>query len=247
MTTRVWLRSGLLFACVVLAGCYTVLTAPLPQGGAERQLGAASGPSAQQRLTGTTKPNADQWEDYYRYPGTPSGMSLSGYGYGGYGGYGGGAYGRSDYYGASDPYYGYYGSYYGASPVYYGYDPYYRDVRGYYVPEGYQLVSARELDDLRAAKDASGTGTTAPTAAELEAAKKAKEQQEIEAWQGRLEPRVRSAPTPTPKTDTGTSSQTATGSTASPTPNSTSTGKTSTGDSSTSTEKASAQPRKTRR
>ena len=119
-------------------------------------------------------------------------------GYGGYGGYYGGYGGYGGYYPTSGYYpyhYGGYPSYYGGySPYSYGYDPYYRSSSGYYVPLGYELVSTRQLDDLRAASRLSTTPATAGPAAATE-----RQRREENVWQRRVEPRVRSAPTPTPR------------------------------------------------
>ncbi|MFA6107681.1 MAG: hypothetical protein WDA75_02830 [Candidatus Latescibacterota bacterium] len=238
---RILLGAGLLLCAVPLVGCYTVLSAPFPVGAVAPETGSVtveSATSAQDRLSGSgSATDTDQWEDYYRYPGIPSGVASSGYGYGGYPYYGSG-YGSSGY-GYGYPGYGYYG----LGPAYYGYDPYYRDAVGYYVPAGYELVTAKELDELRAGRNALQGQVTAPTEAELEAQRLEKARQEAEAWQRRLEPQVRSAPVATPTA----------GSTTTTTSTPSATSKSSAGSSSSSTsssgaaEKGSAEPRKTRR
>ena len=62
---------------------------------------------------------------------------------------------------------------------------------GYYVPPGYELVSTRELDDLRSGALGAATPTVDPAAAA-----RLKEREE-NIWMKRVEPRVRQAPTPT--------------------------------------------------
>ena len=145
----------------------------------------------------------DYMDDYYRYPGVRGG--YGGYGGGYYGGYGGYGYGYGGYYyptaGYYPSYYGGYPSYYGGyGPYSYGYDPYYRSSGGYYVSPGYELVSTRELDDLRAASRLNATPAVADPAA---AAKVQRREESV--WQRRVEPRVRSAPTPTPRATSPTS------------------------------------------
>lgn len=239
---RVLFGAGLLLCAVPLVGCYTVLSAPFPVKAVTSETGSAaveSATSAQDRLSGgRSAADVDEWEDYYRYPGIPSGVGSSGYGYGGYPYYGSG-YGSYGY-GYGYPGYGYYG----LGPAYYGYDPYYRDAVGYYVPAGYELVTAKELDELRAGRNALQGQVTAPTEAELEAQRLEKARQEAEAWQRRLEPQVRSAPVVTPKTESATTTTSSTSATSKSSAGSSSSSSTS---SSGSAEKGSAEPRKTRR
>jgi hypothetical protein len=242
---RILLGAGLLLCALLLAGCYTVLSSPFPVGAASSTAGSTTAEpatSAQDRLSGSGRSSAssaDQWEDYYRYPGIPSGMAYSGYGYGGYPYYGSG-YGTYGY-GYGYPSYGYYG----LGPGYYGYDPYYRDAVGFYVPAGYELVTAKELEKLRAAQDVLQGPVTPPTEAELAAQRLEKERLEAEAWQRRLEPQVRSAPVATPKAEsTATTSSSSSSATSKSSATTASSGSTS---SSGSSEKKSAEPRKTRR
>ena len=90
-----------------------------------------------------------------------------------YGRYGPGAYGQPGYpiFGHGyDSRYGAFGSYGGYSPYSagygpygYGYDPYYVGDGGVYIPPGYELVTTRELDRLRASDvDRSTTQNTDP-------------------------------------------------------------------------------------
>ena len=63
-------------------------------------------------------------------------------------------------------------------PYSYGYDPYYRNSSGYYVPPGYELVSTRQLDDLRAASRLNTTPMVADPARATEV-----QRREEEVWQ----------------------------------------------------------------
>ena len=88
----------------------------------------------------------DDLDDFYRYPGSTGGYGVYNGGHG-YGGYPSNGYGSS--YGAG--YYGVYNGYgYGGyTPYSYGYDPYYSNNNNY-IPPGYELISNRELDEIRA-------------------------------------------------------------------------------------------------
>ena len=134
---------------LLLSGCYTVLYGPrMAVAPEESELAVVEEAEQYQPpvLGRYDEYEEEDWDDFYRYPGTRSGYG-GGYGYGGYPYYGNGYNSGYDYYGYGPyPYYGYYG--YGPSS--YGYDPYYRDRGGSYVPVGYTLVTQRELDQLRA-------------------------------------------------------------------------------------------------
>ena len=218
MKTRILLLL-LMSSLVVLlsSGCYTVLTDPYAvadlHDGDLAYVGERQGNGS--RMIGDFD-GRDEMDDFYRYPGVRG--SYGGYG-GGYGGYGGG-----------------YNSYGGYGPYSYGYDPYYQDSGGYYVPTGYELVSTRQLDELRA-----GTMSAATPVVDPEAAAAELQQREEEIWMKRVEPRIRQAPTPTARPATSTIS--APRSAPSATPKASSTAPAS---KSTSTKK-SARPKKTRR
>ena len=180
--------SALSLTALMTSGCYTVLSSPYETASLhdEAPVRDVEAPTIGQF------DDRDYMDDYYRYPGVRGG--YGGYGGYGYGGYGYGTYGRYAYpyysYSNYNPYY-YYGGY---GPYSYGYDPYYRSSRGYYVSPGYQLISTRQLDDLRAASRLSTTPTVADPAAAAEV-----QRREESVWQRRVEPRVRSAPMPTPR------------------------------------------------
>ena len=153
---------------LLTSGCYTVISNPYAQADLhERQVAYA----AEASPTVGQFDERDDMDDFYRYPGVRG--SYGGYGYGGYpsGGFG-------------------YSSNGGFHP-YGGYDPYYRNSGGSYVPPGYELVSTRELDDLRSGALGAATPTVDPAAAA-----RLKEREE-NIWMKRVEPRVRQAPTPT--------------------------------------------------
>jgi len=193
--------SALPLTALLASGCYTVLSNPY----AAADLHESELAHVDESETATIGQfdERDESDDLYRYPGVRG--SYGGYG-GGYGGYGGG-YGGYGYpvggYGYNSGYGGGYGGY-GYDPYYrggygpnsYGYDPYYRDSTGYYVPPGYELVSTRELDQLRVGGLGTGTPTVDPTAA-AEA-----KQREENIWMKRVEPRVRRSPTPTARSAT---------------------------------------------
>ena len=110
---------------------------------------------------------------YYGYPGYGYGYPGYGYGYG----YGNPAYGGYGY----NPYYGPYG---------YGYDPYYSGQ--VYVPPGYELVTSRELADLRSGgsstvSDPTSVSPRVDQSAVLEQQRRSQER----AWSQRSEPTVR--------------------------------------------------------
>ena len=187
--------SALSLTALMASGCYTVLSSPYEVADLHDEY-----PSRDVEAPTPTVgqfDDRDYMDDLYRYPGVRGG-------YGGYGGYWwwlrlaitppttAGYY--PSYYGGYPSYYGGYG------PYSYGYDPYYRSSGGYYVPPGYELVSTRQLDDLRAASRLNATSTVANPAAAAEV-----QRREESVWQRRVEPRVRSTPTPTPRATSPTS------------------------------------------
>ena len=228
------LCSALSLGGLLTSGCYTVISNPYAQADLhEREVAYA----AEAAPTVGQFDERDDMDDFYRYPGVRG--SYGGYGYGGYpsGGFGYSSNGGFHPYGGYDPYYR--GGYGGYGPYSYGYDPYYRDSGGYYVPPGYELVSTRELDDLRSGALGAATPTVDPAAAA-----RLKEREE-NIWMKRVEPRVRQAPTPTarpqavsaPRTPAATPRTSSASSSASSTPASKSTG----------TKKSASPPKKRRR
>ena len=191
------LCSALSLTALMASGCYTVLSSPyevadLHDEAPVRDVEAPTIGKFDDR---------DYMDDLYRYPGVRGGYGGYGGYYGGYGGYGGYYYPTAGYY----PYsYGNYSPYYGGyGPYSYGYDPYYRNSSGYYVPPGYELVSTRQLDDLRAASRLNSTPTIADPARATEV-----QRREEEVWQRRVEPRVRNAPPPPPRATSSVSTST---------------------------------------
>ena len=188
--------SALSLTALMASGCYTVLSSPYEVADLHDEY-----PSRDVEAPTPTVgqfDDRDYMDDLYRYPGVRGGYGRYGGYYGGYGGYGGYYYPTSGYY---PSYYGGYPSYYGGyGPYSYGYDPYYRSSGGYYVSPGYELVSTRELDELRAASRRNATSTVANPAAATEV-----QRREESVWQRRVEPRVRSTPTPTPRATSPTS------------------------------------------
>jgi hypothetical protein len=184
--------SALPLIALLANGCYTVLSNPYQAA----DLHDSEVAYADESKTPTVGQfdERDEMDDLYRYPGVRGsyggyggrygsgygGGYGSGYGYssGGYGGYGGNGY---------DPYYS--GGY---GPNSYGYDPYYRDSAGSYVPPGFELVSTRELDQLRLGGLSAGTPAVDSAAVAAQAKKR-----EENIWMKRVEPRVRQTPTPT--------------------------------------------------
>ncbi len=203
-TKALILCSALPLTALMASGCYTALSSPYEVADLHDEAPArdVEAPTIGQF------DDRDYMDDLYHYPGVRGG--YSGYGYGGYGRYGGYYYPTARY---VPYYYGYYDShpyYYGGyGPYSYGYDPYYRSSRGYYVSPGYQLVSTRQLENLRAASRLNKTPMTVDpaTAAEVQ-------RREEEVWQRRVEPRVRNSPPP-PR---ATSSVSPSSGTPSPTP-----------------------------
>ena len=179
--------SALPLIALLANGCYTVLSNPYQAA----DLHDSEVAYADESKTPTVGQfdERDEMDDLYRYPGVRG--SYGGYG-GGYGsGYGGrypvGGYGYSSGGYGYDPYYS--GGY---GPNSYGYDPYYRDSAGSYVPPGFELVSTRELDQLRLGGLSAGTPAVDSAAVAAQAKKR-----EENIWMKRVEPRVRQTPTPT--------------------------------------------------
>ena len=199
MKTRVLiLCSALSLTALMASGCYTVLSSPYEVASLhDEDLARAKSRDVEAPTIGKFD-DRDYMDDLYRYPGVRGGYGRYGGYYGGYGGYGG--YYYPSYYGGYPSYYGGYPSYYGGyGPYSYGYDPYYRSSGGYYVPPGYELVSTRQLDDLRAASRLNTTPMITDPARATEV-----QRREEEVWQRRVEPRVRNAPTPTPRSSVST-------------------------------------------
>lgn len=243
-TKALILCSALPLTALMASGCYTVLSSPYEVADLhDEDLARAKSRDVEAPTVGQFD-DRDYMDDFYRYPGVRGG--YGGYGGYGYGGYGYGTYGRYAYpyysYSNYNPYY-YYGGY---GPYSYGYDPYYRSSSGYYVSPGYQLISTRQLDDLRRA--ASRLNTT-PMVTDPAAATE-RQRREENVWQRRVEPRVRSAPTPTSRSSvSNTPTPTSRSSVSSP-PSTSATkapAATSAPASKSSTTKKSAKPKKRRR
>ena len=168
-----------------LSGCYTVLNDPFAVQTLHEKV---EQDRDYEERTAREETRAD--DDFYRYPGVPGSYGAYGAGYP-IRGYSSGGYGR----------YGAYSSYgnYGYGPYSYGYDPYYTDNRGFYVPPGYELVSTRELDNLRTLS-VGGRGEQSSTVDQAAAAREEMKRQE-DVWIRRSSPRVR-RPDPTPRSTT---------------------------------------------
>ena len=242
--------SALPLTALMASGCYTVLSSPYEAADLhDEDLARAKSRDVEAPTVGQFD-DRDYMDDLYRYPGVRGGYGRYGGYYGGYGGYGGyrGYYPTSrHYYGGYPYYYGGYPSYYGGyGPYSYGYDPYYRSSSGYYVSPGYELISTRQLDDLRRA--ASRLNTT-PAIADPAAATE-RQRREENVWQRRVEPRVRSAPTPTPRSSASNAPAPTSRSSVSSPPSTSATkapAATSAPASKSSTTKESAKPKKRRR
>jgi len=165
----------------VLSGCYTVLNDPFAVQTLHEK---AEQDRDYEERTAREETRAD--DDFYRYPGVPGSYGAYGAGYP-IRGYSSGGYGR---YGAYPLPYGAHSSYgnYGYGPYSYGYDPYYTDNRGFYVPPGYELVSTRELDNLRTSS-AGGRGEQSSTVDQAAAAREEMKRQE-DVWIRRSSPLV---------------------------------------------------------
>lgn len=234
-TKALILCSALPLTALMASGCYTVLSSPYEVADLhDEDLARAKSRDVEAPTVGQFD-DRDYMDDLYRYPGVRGGYGGYGGYYGGYGGYGGYYPTSRHYYGGYPYYYGGYPHYYGGyGPYSYGYDPYYRSSSGYYVSPGYQLISTRQLDDLRRA--ASRLNTT-PMVTDPAAATE-RQRREENVWQRRVEPRVRSAPTPTPRSSVSTPPR-------APTPKASTT--TSAPASKSSATKESAKPKKRRR
>jgi hypothetical protein len=180
-------------------GCYTVLVAPFSGSGLgeESRAGAVSGQQDDRRdgaRLGRFEGEAERSSRGYGY-GYGYGYPVFGAGYDSqYGAYGAAPYGYGPYYGYRySPYGGGYG------PYGYGYDPYYRSSTGVYVPPGYELVTTRELDQLKAASAGLAT-TPSQSGVDKEVARKAEAKKQQEIWQRRVDPQDRPAPVVTPRT-----------------------------------------------
>lgn len=223
---------------LLLSGCYTVIQGPRTAADIEDRDLVAVEEKGASPLMGDFDQREDRWDDDYRYPGSPGGYG----GYGNYGGYGGypfyGAGYRSGY--GSYGYGGYPYSGYGYGPSYYGYDPYYQDSSGFYLPAGYELVTDRELDELRASRRALAELNDQIDPAKEEQRQLEQQRKEEETWMRRVEPRVRSTPVATPRATTVSSPSS---SPAAPRATTSSSSSSSTK----STKKSSAKPKKTRR
>ncbi len=198
MKTRSLSRLVLGCVAVMSSGCYTVLVAPFSGSGLREE--SRSGTVIEKRDDGRDEARLGQFDGDERRAGGGYGY---GYGYG-YPAFGGGydsqygAYGAAPY--GYGPYYGYGASPYsgGYGPYGYGYDPYYRSSTGVYIPPGYELVTTKELADLRATGGGLAT-IPSQTPAQVEATKKAEVKKQQEVWQRRVDPQDRPAPVATPR------------------------------------------------
>lgn len=177
-----------------LSGCYTVLNDPFAVQTLHEK--AEQDGEYQQRAP---REEAATDDDFYRYPGVPGSYGAYGAGYP-IRGYTSGGYGRYDAYPMP---YGAHSSYgygnYGYGPYSYGYDPYYTDSRGFYVPPGYELVSTRELDNLRTSSVGSRVEQSSPADQAAAAREEMKKQEDV--WIRRASPQMR-RPDPTPRSTT---------------------------------------------
>ena len=177
MVSKVTLWIWALSTAVLVSGCYTVLRAPRT---------AALPVQEQAYASEEVRPAVSQYsdeDDFYRYPGDVYGYGGTPYGGTPYIGYdtGSGLYG----YGA----YGYPGYAYGYGPYGYGADPYYHDSGGSYLPPGYELISTRELENIRDTIQALSSSRTEPgqEASQEELWRKVEEERE-RVFQTRLSP-----------------------------------------------------------
>ena len=235
--------AALAVATVTLSGCYTVLQGPrlassLDEGAGYHVIESGS----------PTEPQIGRFQnDRYDDPwantgGYGSGYPVMGYGFGSPFAYGPGL-------GAAYPYGGY-SSYYG--PNGYGYDPYYMGRGSYgsgsYMPPGYQLVTSRELANLRAEiTELRNTGSDIPPSVDRQEALRRKQRDADRAWTQRTVPVTRKSTSGyrTPRvTSTSSSSRSSSGTKAS---SSTSSTKPASSSSSKSSGGDAAKRRKTRR
>ena len=158
MLCKVTLWMSALSTAVLVSGCYTVLRAPRTA-----TLPVQEQAYASEEVRPAISRYSDE-DDFDRYPGGVYGYGDTPYGgtpYLGYdtgaGFYGYGAYGYGPYgYGA----YGY--PSYGYGPYGYGADPYYHDSGGSYLAPGYELISTRELENIRDTIDTLSSSRTDP-------------------------------------------------------------------------------------
>ena len=191
--TRSWTGLVLALAAVYATGCYTVLRAP--GGFTSHEVPAKSttwAPEDDDLRIGKFSDDRDR--EYAPYGAYGSGYPIFGYDsrYGMYGfgspfaygpGYGYGyGYGNRGYGGYGyNPYYGPYG---------YGYDPYYSGQ--VYVPPGYELVTSRELADLRSGGSSTVSDpTSASPRVDQSAVLDRQRRSQERAWSQRTEPTVR--------------------------------------------------------
>jgi hypothetical protein len=197
-----------LVAALALSGCYTVLMAPASHSSEPPVYSTTNEPeTVDVRSSDLT---ASSPVDPYGYEPYGSGYPIFGFS------------SPYDAYGFGSPYaygpsYGYGRSSYGYGPAYgpygYGYDPYYRGTGGNYIPPGYELVTSRELDDLRANAVLGSGPSSVPTLDEAEL-RMQRQQSSERAWTQRTVPTTRRststyttprpAPTTTSSRSTGT-------------------------------------------
>jgi hypothetical protein len=240
--------AALAVATVTLSGCYTVLQGPrlassLDEGAGYHVIENGSPTEPQIGRLQDDRYDDDPWANTRGYgSGYPVMGYGSGYGFGSPFAYGPGL-------GAAYPYSGY-SSYYG--PYGYGYDPYYTGRGSYgsgsYVPPGYQLVTSRELANLRAEiTELRNTGSDIPPSVDRQEALRRKQRDADRAWTQRTVPVTRKSTsgyrtprvTSTSSTSRSSSGTKASSSTSSTKPASSSSSKSSGGDA--------AKRRKTRR
>lgn len=187
-------------AVVLLSGCYTVLKAPF----------TAEDLKEEPRMSKVQKAQEREWRNAdeprigrFARDGEDRGTDM-GYGYG-YPVFGFGYDSQYGTYGIGMPYgygYGYspYNSYgYGGyGPYSYGYDPYYQGAQGFYIPPGYELVTTKELEELKASSRALSDVPVVP-GPDPEELKRAEAKKHQEIWQRRVDPQSRPAPLATPR------------------------------------------------
>ena len=239
--------AALAVATVTLSGCYTVLQGPRLASSLDEGAGyhviESGNPTEPQIGRFQDDRYDDPWANTGGYgSGYPVMGSGSGYGFGSPFAYGPGL-------GAAYPYGGY-SSYYG--PYGCGYDPYYTGRGSYgsgsYVPPGHQLVTSRELANLRAEiTELRNTGSDIPPSVDRQEALRRKQRDADRAWTQRTVPVTRKSPSGyrTPRVpSTSSSSRSSSGTKAS---SSTSSTKPASSSSSKSSGGDAAKRRKTRR
>ena len=178
MLSKVTFWMSALSTTVLVSGCYTALRAPRT---------ATLSVQEQAYVSEEVRPAVSQYsdeDDFYRYPGDVYGYGGTPYGRTPYIGYdtGAGFYG----YGA----YGYPGyGYAGYGPYGYGADPYYHDSGGSYLAPGYELISTRELEEIRDTIHALSSSRTDPVQeARQEELRREQEEERERVFQTRLSP-----------------------------------------------------------